>query len=166
MGEGVDELLAEQIAYYGAVAAEYDEAYERTGRHDQGSEANAAWFEAFAEARASLDLLPLDGSSVLELAAGTGVWTEALVARGARVTAVDACSEVLERNRVRLGLQASGVRYECADVFSWSPARAFDAVVFCFWISHVPVERLDSFVAGVANALRASGWVFFVDICS
>jgi hypothetical protein len=48
-------------------------------------------------------------------------------------------------------------------VFSWRPEQAFDAVVFCFWISHVPIEYLDSFLANVSDALRAGGWVFFVD---
>jgi len=159
----VDELLVEQIAYYCARADEYDDAYERRGRHDHGPEANAAWWASLAEARSAFDELPLDGARVLELAAGTGVWTEALVARGALVTAVDASGEVLERNRARLGARSSTVRYVEADVFSWRPEEAFDAVVFCFWISHVPVEYMDSFLAGVSEALRAGGWVFFVD---
>ena len=95
--------------------------------------------------------MPLDGLQVLEFAAGTGVWTEALAANGATVTAVDASPEMLERNRARLGPLTARVRYVQADVFSWRPDRSFDAVVFCFWISHVPVERLDSFLRNVAD---------------
>jgi demethylmenaquinone methyltransferase/2-methoxy-6-polyprenyl-1,4-benzoquinol methylase len=36
-------------------------------------------------------------------------------------------------------------------------------VVFCFWITHVPVERLDQFLGRVANALVPGGSVFFID---
>jgi demethylmenaquinone methyltransferase/2-methoxy-6-polyprenyl-1,4-benzoquinol methylase len=159
----VEELLAEQVAYYRARAPEYDEGYERRGRHDHGPAANAIWLRELAQVRALLDDVPLDGAQILELAAGTGVWTEALAARGATVTAIDTSPEMLERNRVRLGSLAANVRYQQADVFSWHAQQSFDAVVFCFWITHVPAERLDSFLRGVAGALRPAGWVFFVD---
>jgi hypothetical protein len=42
---------------------------------------NAIWLRELGEVRAALDGLPLDEAQVLELAAGTGVWTEALAAR-------------------------------------------------------------------------------------
>lgn len=159
----IEDLLAEQVAYYRARAPEYDEAYERRGRFDHGAAANASWLRDLAEVRAVLDGLPLDEAQVLELAAGTGVWTEVLVARGARVTAVDASAEMLERNRSRLGSLATTVRYEQADVFAWRPDQSFDAVVFGFWLTHVPAERLDAFLRSVAGALRPDGWIFFVD---
>jgi len=159
----VEEVLAEQVAYYRARAPEYDEGYERRGRHDHGPVANATWLRELAHIRAVLDDVPLDGAQILELAAGTGVWTEALAARAATVTAIDTSPEMLERNRARLGSLAAKVRYEQADVFSWRAQQSFDAVVFCFWITHVPAERLDSFLRGVAAALRPAGWVFFVD---
>jgi 2-polyprenyl-3-methyl-5-hydroxy-6-metoxy-1,4-benzoquinol methylase len=159
----VEELLAEQVEYYRARAPEYDEGYERRGRYDHGPAANATWLGELAQVRAVLDDMPLDGAQILELAAGTGVWTEALAGRGARVTAIDTSPEMLERNRVRLGSLAANVRYEQADVFSWRAQQSFDAVVFCFWITHVPAERLDSFLRRVAGALRPAGWVFFVD---
>ena len=66
-------------------------------------------------------------------------------------------------NRVRLGAAAAKVTYVQSDLFSWTPHRRFDAVVFCFWISHVPSERLEPFLRGVADALVAGGQVFFVD---
>ena len=38
-----DPLLQEQVAYYRARAAEYDEWWYRTGRYDRGPEHRAAW---------------------------------------------------------------------------------------------------------------------------
>lgn len=161
--DAIEDLLAEQVAYYRARAPEYDEAYERRGRFDHGTAANASWFGDLTEVRAVLDGLPLDEAQVIELAAGTGFWTEALAARGATVTAVDASSEMLERNQARLGSLATKVRYEQADVFALRPDQSFDAVVFGFWLTHVPAERLDLFLRSVAGVLRADGWIFFVD---
>ena len=51
----------------------------------------------------------------------------------------------------------------CLIVFAWRPDRRYDAVCFGFWLSHVPDERLDDFLAMVASALRPGGKLFFVD---
>ncbi|MCU1484729.1 MAG: class SAM-dependent methyltransferase [Actinomycetia bacterium] len=105
--------------------------------------------------------MPLDGLDVLELAPGTGIWTEQLVGRAAHLTAVDASPEMLAECRRRVG--AADVEYVVADLFDWHPDRTWDAVVFCFWISHVPDDRLDGFLAWVGDVLRPGGHVFFLD---
>ena len=115
------------------------------------------------EVRAVLADLPIDGADVVELAPGTGIWTEQLVGRSGRVTAVDASAEMIAENRRRLADRAATVSFVLADIFEWRPDRTFDAAVFCFWISHVPDARLDSFLAGVASMLRPGGSVFFLD---
>ena len=55
------------------------------------------------------------------------------------------------------------VRYVQADLFSWHPAGTSDGVCFVFWLSHVPYERLATFLQTVAAALTPSGKTFFVD---
>jgi len=159
----LDELLAEQLRYYSDRAPEYDDAYERRSRHDHGPDANRRWRADLDQVAAALERLPIDGADTLELAAGTGVWTARLAARAASLTVVDASAEMIALNEARLGPLAGRVRYEQADLFAWRPQRLFDAVVFCFWITHVPMERLDAFLATVADAVRPDGWVFFVD---
>jgi 2-polyprenyl-3-methyl-5-hydroxy-6-metoxy-1,4-benzoquinol methylase len=156
------ELLTDQIRYYEARASEYDQWWERQGRYDRGPEATARWFSEREEVLAEFSALALRGD-VLELACGTGIWTE-LIARTARsITAVDASSEMIELNRRRLGAAAQEVSYVQADLFDWEPTSRFDAVVFCFWISHIPSERLEPFLLTVAEALEPHGQVFFVD---
>jgi 2-polyprenyl-3-methyl-5-hydroxy-6-metoxy-1,4-benzoquinol methylase len=157
------DILRGQIEYYRARATEYDDWFLRRGRYDRGADATRRWFEQVQEVREVLRTVPLDGKSVLELAPGTGIWTEELVDRAARVTAVDASREMLALNRERLGERASKVTFVTADLFEWLPSHQFDAVVFCFWISHVPVEMLDEFLTRVAHALVPGGLVFFVD---
>ncbi len=160
----LDGTLTEQRAYYAARAAEYDEWFQRRGRYDHGREANARWHAEVAMVRAALAAAHIEGE-VLELACGTGLWTEQLVRGGAHVTAIDASPEMLTLNRARLeqaGL-ADRVVYAQADLFAWRPDRTYDAVFFGFWLSHVPDERLGPFLAAVAAALGPGGRLFFVD---
>jgi 2-polyprenyl-3-methyl-5-hydroxy-6-metoxy-1,4-benzoquinol methylase len=154
------DLLAEQIAYYRARAPEYDEWWLRTGRYDHGAAENRRWFAEMAQVEAALDHFDL-GDDVLELAAGTGLWSQLLARRAKRLTCLDAAPEVLERNRERV--DAAHVRYVLADLFAWQPDRRYDSVFFSFWLSHVPDERFDAFWRMVAAALRPGAGVFLVD---
>jgi SAM-dependent methyltransferase len=146
-GKDSSVAAAEQLAYYRAVADEYeDHAIDAPGE---------------AEVLAAINSFRPTGD-VLELACGSGVWTEGLRRSASSVTAVDAAPEMLARARSRLGSCAS-VRFVEADLFSWHPTRRFDAVFFGFWISHVPEDRFESFWNLVAEALEPDGRVFFFD---
>src|SRR5579884_3468249 len=92
--DGTAGLLQQQIAYYRARAGEYDEWFLRQGRYDRGPGLNARWFAEVDEVRRALDAFAPAGS-VLELAAGTGLWTEQLARHAARLTAVDSSPEAL-----------------------------------------------------------------------
>lgn len=155
-------ILGEMADYYRARASEYDEWFYRRGRYDRGEAVNGRWFEESAEVFAAFDALDLAGD-VLELAPGTGIWTERFAGRARSVTAIDASPEMVAINRARLGPATAKMRYLLADLFAWQPDRQYDAVCFSFWLSHVPLERLDAFLATVAAALRPGGVVFFVD---
>lgn len=156
------DVLRQQLEYYRARAGEYDEWFLRRGRYDRGPELNARWFAEVETVRSALAEFDPAGD-VLELACGTGLWTERLVARARRVTAVDAAPEVLALNRARL-LGATRVSYVEADLFSWAPPQsAFDVVFFGFWLSHVPPDRFAAFWSLVRGALRPRGRFFLVD---
>ncbi|MGI8586226.1 MAG: class I SAM-dependent methyltransferase [Chloroflexia bacterium] len=155
-----EKTLAEMVDYYRARAAEYDEWFYRQGRYDRGPDANARWFAEVAEVFAALDALHVSGD-VLELAPGTGIWTERLVRTAATVTAVDASPEMIAVTRSKVA--DNRVSYVQADLWEWRPTRTYDAVCFGFWLSHIPRERLPAFLSLVAAALRPGGKVFFVD---
>lgn len=155
-----DPLLAQQMAYYQARAAEYDQWFLRQGRYDRGSAQNQQWFTEVAQVRAALTAFAPYGD-ILELACGTGLWTEQLAPYAARLTAVDGSAAMLEYNRARV--QSAKIAYVEADLFAWQPDHRFDVVFFGFWLSHVPPERFASFWQLVQSALRPDGRVFFVD---
>jgi SAM-dependent methyltransferase len=151
----MSEILAEQKRYYAERAPEYDDWWHRRGRYELEPDALARWRADAAEAEAALEALAPFGR-VLELAAGTGIWTRKLVRQADRVVAVDANPETLALNTG----DAELVR---ADVFEWKSAERFDLVFFSFWLSHVPEERFDEFWALVRAALVPGGRVFLVD---
>ncbi|HET9015304.1 MAG TPA: class I SAM-dependent methyltransferase [Thermomicrobiaceae bacterium] len=153
-------LERQMIDYYRARAPEYDEWFERRGRYDQGAELNRAWFDEAAAVRAALHAIG-HAADALELAGGTGIWTAELARLADRVTVVDASTEMIAINRARVA--SDRVSYVAADLFAWEPARTYDLVFFGFWLSHVPPERLDEFLARVARATQPGGRLFLVD---
>jgi demethylmenaquinone methyltransferase/2-methoxy-6-polyprenyl-1,4-benzoquinol methylase len=155
-----NQLLSEQLAYYQARAAEYDEWFLRQGRYDRGPEHRAAWFREVAVVEAALDR-ELQPGEVLELACGTGLWTQHLVRWHARVVAIDASPEAIAINQHRV--QSAAVEYVVDDLFRWEPESRFDAVFFGFWLSHVPPNQFEKFWAKVGRSLKPLGQVFFVD---
>jgi len=156
-----DSMLEEQVAYYRARAGEYDEWFLRTGRYDRGVDHRTAWQAEVAVVEQSLRE-HIVGGEVLELACGTGLWTQLLAQLNRRVMAVDASPEVIEVNRART--HSDHVHYVLADLFSWTPPAAqFDAVFFGFWLSHVPADRFEAFWTMVRAALRPTARVFWID---
>jgi ubiquinone/menaquinone biosynthesis C-methylase UbiE len=155
------DIIQDQIAYYRARAGEYDEWFYRVGRYDRGAELNQVWFDEVAVVQKALHSLPR-AEHILELACGTGIWTQELATTGAQVTALDASAEVIAINQQKL--QKANVEYMQADLFAWEPEpQAYDMVFFGFWLSHVPPERLDDFLDKVRRALKPGGRLFALD---
>jgi demethylmenaquinone methyltransferase/2-methoxy-6-polyprenyl-1,4-benzoquinol methylase len=159
-----DTLLREQVAYYRARANEYDQWFLRQGRYDHGPEQNARWFAEVGQVEQALEHFAPTGR-VLEIACGTGLWTQRLLPYADSISALDASPEVIAHNRQRLSNapQKTPVRYVEADVFSWEPDGPYDTVFFGFWLSHVPPERFEPSWSLVQAALAPGGRVFFVD---
>jgi demethylmenaquinone methyltransferase/2-methoxy-6-polyprenyl-1,4-benzoquinol methylase len=99
--------------------------------------------------------------NVLEIACGTGLWTEALARWADTLTAIDAAPEAvaIARDRVR----PARVSFEVADVFTWDPGARFDVIFFSAWLSHVPASRSGQFWQLLERLLVRNGRVLFID---
>jgi demethylmenaquinone methyltransferase/2-methoxy-6-polyprenyl-1,4-benzoquinol methylase len=143
-----DEILAGQVDYYRRRAAEYDEtAYGDLVVAQQRIERLVARMRP--------------AGNVLEIACGTGLWTQALAGPAAALTAIDAAPEALRiaRDRVR----SPKVSFEVADVFCWTTEARYDVVFFAAWLSHVPASRLPQFWQSLRGLLAEDGRVLFID---
>jgi cyclopropane fatty-acyl-phospholipid synthase-like methyltransferase len=140
----------------------YDE-ISRTYRDDAG-EAHAGSEESTAHYRgwaAELrELLPR-GARVLDLGCGAGVPMSAeLVRLGCEVTGLDISEVQVARARELV----PGATFVQADMVTWEPATAFDAIVSLYALIHVPLEdqrllipRLRAWLVGGGHLLAVVG---------
>jgi demethylmenaquinone methyltransferase/2-methoxy-6-polyprenyl-1,4-benzoquinol methylase len=136
--------------YYAARAPIYDEVYLRPERQADLDEMRRRIPEWFA------------GRGVLEVACGTGWWTQFIAPVAARMTATDAVAEPLAFARLRPGVER--VSFVQADAFALPESLGtFDAAFAGLWISHVPVERRREFLAGLHARLDPGARVVLID---
>lgn len=147
-------------AYYDQRAGEYDEWYLREGRF-AGRPQSELWHAEVEQLRERVR--SFGHGRLLEIASGTGWWTQHL-ARRAGVTAVDYAPAMLAQLGARLsaqGLRAARVR---ADAYRLPfAARSFDCGFFGFWLSHVPFARLPEFTGELRRVLRPGSEVMVLD---
>lgn len=156
-----EELLADQVAFYRARAPKYDEWWQRRGAYARGPDIDLEFERQVGIVEDALRDFSV-GGDVLELAGGTGWWTQRLAPSADHLTVVDASPEALELNRTRTG-GGPQVEYAVADIFGWSPPQRYDVVFFSFWLSHVPRRRVAAFWQLVRSCLRPAGRVFLLD---
>lgn len=129
-------------AYYRRRAREYDRVYDKPER-----QADLAILRTRV---ASL----LAGRRVLEVAAGTGWWTDVYADGARRVLATDVNPETLAVAATRRRWPAS-VRSAPCDAFEAAGLEGdFDAVFAGFFWSHVPLHRLDGLLAALTGRVR------------
>ncbi len=157
-----DNLLEEQLAFYRANVASYESWHAEVFEQSGGGPFGAICRRDRTRALNDLGRLAPHGH-VLELAAGTGSYTPALLASAASVTAVDASPESLALARRKLAGYAGSLALVEANIFGWRPTRRYDTVFFAYWLSHVPPSRFDAFWQLVADALSPDGRVFLID---
>jgi demethylmenaquinone methyltransferase/2-methoxy-6-polyprenyl-1,4-benzoquinol methylase len=106
-----------------------------------------------------VDRLPRDGGRVLDVATGTGLVAQALLARGFRVTGLDQSPEMLERARERFGDRVELVEGS-ADELPFADA-SFDHLTFTYLLRYVddPAATL----AELARVVRPGGTVAMLE---
>jgi len=138
-------------AYYASRAAEYERIYARPERQAELTALRARIGRMFA------------GRRVLELACGTGYWTEVIASSAAQITAIDINEEVLRIARTK-SYPKNQVEFISGD--SYSPAdfgRRHDALFAEFWWSHVPLGGMDAFLKSATQAVARGALLAFLD---
>ena len=136
-------------AYYAARALEYDNVYRKPER-----QADLRAIEQWVSPR-------FVGARVLEIACGTGYWTQFIAPVALHVTALDAAPETLDIARGRV--PGSNVEFLVGDAYDLSQHASFDAAFLGFWFSHVPRARQRAFLVGLNAALRPGARVVMLD---
>ncbi len=102
------------------------------------------------------------GCSVLEIAAGTGYWTQFIATHANSILATDATKEALDQLQ-RRNLD-NLVSTKIADAYSINEITGkFNGVFSGFWLSHVPKQKLKEFLYSMHQILPSGAIVVFVD---
>ena len=142
---------AELAAYYAARAKEYERIYDKPERQSD-----------LARLR---KLIPqyLAGRDVLEIACGTGYWTQFIAPLARALTATDINTETLEIARTKL-YPPGRVRIEQADVYQLPPRQdCFTGAFAGFWWSHLKSDERRSFIDILHRALAPGAIVVAMD---
>jgi len=147
----MDQGATELRAYYARRAAEYERIYAKPER-----QADLARLTEWIGGR-------LAGRRVLEIACGTGWWTERYAPFAAGVLATDINEEVLAIARSKFYPEGH-VHFSIADACALDAiAGDFDAVFAGFWWSHLDRRELPRFLAGVRRRFPDRTRALFLD---
>src|SRR5262245_43807385 len=125
------------VDYYARRASEYERIYEKPERQEELGQLK----EIIRNSLARRD--------VLEVACGTGYWTEVAASTAAAISAFDINEEVLALARQKR-IDPAKVPFQIGDAYQLPPQpRQFTAALTAFWWSHVPRKRLVEFLDGL-----------------
>lgn len=137
------------VSYYKDRAKEYEQIYLKPERQHDLQQAAAILQSLFAR------------RTVLEIACGTGYWTEKIAATASSVHATDINQSVLD---IAAGKpRQNNVTFELADMYSFTPGKPYDALFGGFIWSHVLLQDLDTFISRVCDLVVPGGMIVFMD---
>ncbi len=137
-------------SYYAARAQEYDRVYEKPERQSD-IQCLKNWLPPF-----------FAGRRLIEIACGTGFWTQFIAPVASEVIALDASPEpmAIARHRVSEGK----ISFMVGDAYCLpKDIGTFNAAFAGFWLSHVPKNRQQEFLVGLGKILEPGAIVLLLD---
>lgn len=137
------------ISYYKDRANEYEKIYAKPERRHDLKDAAIVLQSLLAE------------KEVLEIACGTGYWTERIAEAASAIHATDINERVLDiaRNKHYKGK----VTFERADIYNFKPEKKYEGLFGGFIWSHILLQDLDLFIAKIKELVVTGGTIVFMD---
>lgn len=136
-------------AYYHDRAKEYDKVYETPEEQEDLLKATILFQTIF------------QNKSVLEIACGTGYWTEQIAKTATSIFATDINQSVIDIAAKKS--YKGNVTFEVADMNTLNTTKKFDGFFGGFIWSHIPLQNLDSSLSRINNQLTEGGDIVFID---
>ena len=138
------------ITYYGKRAEEYEQIYRKPERQDELKKIKGLLQNILA------------GKDILEIACGTGYWTERISQRAKSILATDINDTVLEIAKSK-NYPKDNVRFQKQDLFSFEPDRKFGSLFGGFIWSHIKLQELEDFILKINSFVDIIGTIVFID---
>ncbi len=138
------------ISYYRDRANEYEKIYAKPERQGDLKSAATILQELFAD------------KQVLEIACGTGYWTEKIAERASSMLATDINETVIEIAKQK-DFSNKHVSFEIADIYHFPDHKKFESLFGGFIWSHILLQDLDKFLSTVNSLVAPGGTVVFMD---
>ena len=138
------------VSYYKDRANEYEKIYAKPERQGDLKSATTILQDIFAN------------KQVLEIACGTGYWTEKIAERATSIFATDINETVIDVAKKK-DLSGKHVLFELADIYNFPDSNKFESLFGGFIWSHILLQDLDKFVSTVNNLVSPGGTVVFMD---
>lgn len=135
-------------------------------RYDAGMQALTLGGWRRAQAAVAREAVPTPGARVLEIGCGTGALTEQLIARGARVVAIDQNPQMLDQARLRLAEVPSEfavLEERTAAEIDGFEEEAFDGVASSYVFSELSSSERAYVLRQVSRLLRPAGVLAIAD---
>lgn len=136
-------------SYYNHSAKEYDKVYQIPAEQEDLLKAAKHFQEIFA------------GKSVIEIACGTGYWTEQISKAAASILATDINRSMIDIARERHF--NCNVTLEAADMNKLETAVKFEGLFGGFIWSHILIQDLDSLLIKLQDLVTGGGEIVFID---
>jgi len=145
--------MSELELYYGRRAPEYEEIYYRSDDVRKAELAQAAAHMAEI----------VEGKQVLELACGTGFWTEIAADSAKTIVATDVNTTMIDVAKQK-SYPRDNVTFKINNAYDPDTVPGdFDAGMANFWLSHVPKSKLNDFLRAFHGRLGTGAEVFMID---
>ncbi len=146
-----DTADADLRKYYARRAGEYEAIYAKPERQADLAKMKAAAIDAFR------------GRRVIEIACGTGWWSQHIASTAASLDAFDINDETLAIARMK-PIAPGRARFAVGDAYAPPmPAEKYDGAFAGFWWSHVYKRDLPRFLEGLHRVLAPGAKVVFLD---
>ncbi len=138
------------ISYYKDRAEEYEKIYSKPERQDDLQRAAMVLQDSFA------------GKEVLEIACGTGYWTERIAQSAASIFATDINEAVIEVAK-RKSYANANIAFGIADIYNFTGQKKYESLFAGFIWSHIYLQDLDKFSASINRLVVPGGTVVIMD---
>jgi len=138
------------VTYYRDRAAEYEKVYDKSRYARDLARMTAIFQDIFRD------------KNLLEIACGTGWWTERIARTAGSIVATDINQSVLDIAAAK-DYPTGNVAFRIEDVFGRYPGEVFDALFGGFIWSHILLEQLDTFLECALTRVRPGGALVFTD---